>query len=854
VREVATIATRARLAAARVLAEDVRDGHDRPLRVFVLDDLDDAVGDDEPFTRVPRSALGISSETLLRLATAYDEDELVSVLTPSLLAAVLRPGAEVVVYLDLDSEPLEKAEGFDDVASERVAAIVPRPGVGVRPRLRPPWGVAGPAALSALEDWTRALDSLSPGDVILPAATLARARVDDLRFRARVRGIDVPDVPVSVQLERDERRAAARRIDDPTTSRFSVLADGTPIDSRMRRLYREAFATATEPGDEPPIPFTQEGASAFAAWLREPVLPDVAPRVGRYLAQVWRESPLLRDEYPELDPDTADMYEAWCAGNPAIPRLALPTPEDAARSVARRRRTRPRGRYAEGVNVVGHLTSVLGLGEVARSLADALARAGVPVAAVADPASASRSLYDVECVAPAEAPYDVNLFVGTADSLGPLAGRLGPRFFAGRKSVALWFWEAEHFRAGGPTTATLLLDEIWAPSAYVRGAIEAAATGVPVETVRVPVPISASAVDRDALGLPDDRFVFLFGFDFFSVVARKNPTAIVDAYRAAFDADDGALLVMKSINGDSRRSDLERLRVAAGDRDDIVVWDEYLSPARHVALLQACDAYVSLHRAEGFGLTMAEAMSLGKPVVATGFSGNLEFMDDDVAYLVQSTPVPIGEHVDPYPPDARWADPDIGHAARQLRSVFDDRARAGEVGERAAARMRTEWAPEAVGPSLAAHVDAVRARPLDPHGSWRRFFMRGWRNRLHDSTSRLYRFDWLPDGFPFDRTTHNLFTYTLRRALAGEGRLPPDPDGPEATRQLLAWLNRPIAPRRRPVVSRYLVQHWHDHPELQERFPAIETDRAQASAYRDWVVANWEDETDIDYRLIPGHR
>jgi hypothetical protein len=81
---------------------------------------------------------------------------------------------------------------------------------------------------------------------------------------------------------------------------------------------------------------------------------------------------------------------------------------------------------------------------------------------------------------------------------------------------------------------------------------------------------------------------------------------------------------------------------------------------------------------------------------------------------------------------------------------------------------------------------------------------------------------------------------------------PPDPDGEEATTRMLTWLNAPVAPRRRPLVSRYLVQYWHDHPELQERFPAVESDRAQAQAYVDWISRCWYTDTDIDHRLVPG--
>jgi hypothetical protein len=357
----------------------------------------------------------------------------------------------------------------------------------------------------------------------------------------------------------------------------------------------------------------------------------------------------------------------------------------------------------------------------------------------------------------------------------------------------------------------------------------------PIVDAPVPVPIfdSTPGCDRTQLDLPTDRFVFLFMFDFFSVCERKNPLGLIDAYRAAFGPDDGTVLVVKSINGARREHDLAAVRAAAQGRTDIFVRDEYLTPDRHAALLAACDAYVSLHRAEGLGLTMAEAMALGKPVIATGYSGNLDFMDDDVAFLVR-------------------------HASL-MRSVVADRDRSAAVGRRAAAAIRARSA-SAVGPELATLVEQARARPSAHPSPWRDFFMRGWRNHVVGAVPRQYRYDWLADGFELDASSLRLFNQALTRALAGGGKLlqsgrlmaaaPPDPDGdPERFR---AWLNAPIAPRRRSVVSRYLVQHWHDHPELHARLPAIETDRSAALDYVEWVRNHWYEETDIDYRLVPG--
>src|SRR6185295_5037440 len=147
-----------------------------------------------------------------------------------------------------------------------------------------------------------------------------------------------------------------------------------------------------------------------------------------------------------------------------VPACVLPTDAEAAARRASRRRARPTGPRPAGVNLVGYQGAVLGLGEVARNLAEALGGAGVPVAAVTSPAVASRELYEVDTVEPDAAPHDVNVFVVTADTLPALAGKLGPGFFAERHNVGLWFWEADRFRPGAAQQAASVLDEVWAPS------------------------------------------------------------------------------------------------------------------------------------------------------------------------------------------------------------------------------------------------------------------------------------------------------------------------------------------------------------------------------------------------------
>jgi glycosyltransferase involved in cell wall biosynthesis len=320
-----------------------------------------------------------------------------------------------------------------------------------------------------------------------------------------------------------------------------------------------------------------------------------------------------------------------------------------------------------GINLVGFLEAESGLGEIARRLLEAIEHAGIDVAPISYRRTPSRQLHPFSRGVD-DAPYDVNLLCLNADTILPFADDVGPEFFAHRYSIGVCFWETDLFRAED-RTGLRFLDEVWVASKYVRNAL-APHLEIPVHIVPTPVgsPPPPSFTRAD-LGLPEGAFMFLFLFDFVSAT-RKNPGAIVDAFAAAFQEGDGAFLLLKSINGAERKPvQLAELQAATAGRTDIAVRDGYVTEAERDAIVAACDCYVSLHRSEGFGLTMAEAMVQGKPVIATGYSGNLEFMTDTNSYLVPYQLVPVPEGWWARVIGAQWAEPDVEQAANLMRHV-----------------------------------------------------------------------------------------------------------------------------------------------------------------------------------------
>jgi glycosyltransferase involved in cell wall biosynthesis len=228
--------------------------------------------------------------------------------------------------------------------------------------------------------------------------------------------------------------------------------------------------------------------------------------------------------------------------------------------------------------------------------------------------------------------------------------------------------------------------------------------------MRLPLPLSDwrdSGLQRSDFGLDADKFVFLFTFDFHSFVTRKNPQAIVHAFQQAFPRNrDDVCLVLKSSNGHLYAEQMrELLTLVVGD-SRIMLRDEVIEKVHVHALQRCCDAYVSLHRAEGFGLGLAECMSIGKPVIATGWSGNMEFMTESNSCLVEYDLVPVAGGY-PDSDGTCWAEPRIASAADAMRRLADDPERARALGMVARDDIRLRLSPGSAARHLLARVAEV---------------------------------------------------------------------------------------------------------------------------------------------------
>ncbi|UNU24589.1 glycosyltransferase [Microcoleus vaginatus] len=358
-----------------------------------------------------------------------------------------------------------------------------------------------------------------------------------------------------------------------------------------------------------------------------------------------------------------------------------------------------------GINFVGHVSGEYGLGEGARGTLRGMESVGIPFTINDIKVDWHRNLDDSYTNVSQNIQYPINLIhINPGD--GMIEG-LGTEYFKGRYNIGYWAWELPILPRVWEY-AFDLFDEIWTYSNYTA---ETIARQSPIPVLKLPpsIALPSTSVDRKALGLPQGKFVFLFMFDFHSTLARKNTLGTIEAFKQAFPQsnNEDVLLVIKSSNGHFHPQQREQLKEQAEDWPSIRLIDGHLKKEELYGLVKSCDCYVSLHRAEGFGLTMAEAMYYGKPVIATAYSSNMEFMNVGNSFPVKYDLVTLAENYGPYSQGNVWAEPDIDHAASLMQYVFQNYQEAQQVGAKAAQDIKSLLSPQAVGNKIRNRLEQI---------------------------------------------------------------------------------------------------------------------------------------------------
>jgi len=439
-----------------------------------------------------------------------------------------------------------------------------------------------------------------------------------------------------------------------------------------------------------------------------PALPLRASRGERLVGLVWRARGLyrlipaglrrpLRRLLLRLTRTQTSLLVGDATESPPVP-LQRPAKPDPA--------------LPDGAVLLGYPEAELGLGQALRGLARGLLDSGVPLrvanfsAHIVAHQQRDRSLsHLIDNRATAKA----QVFCINADQLPLGLAEIGAQRVAQAYNIAYPFWELARLPAVWvPNFAAI--DEVWAPSRFIQETL-AQSLAQPVIHMGVGVQLPrACAMQRRDFGIAENRFAFLFFFDYTSYASRKNPEAVMAAFRQAFPPGDPApvTLVLKAMGRDLEHGRRARIAELAAADPRICLIDRALTPEEQAALLGAVDALVSLHRSEGFGLGMAEALLLGKPVVATAYGGCMDFLTADNACLVDYRLIPVAPGQYPHGEGQLWADPDLDQAAHYLRRLVAEPAWGRALARRGQHEVATLHSPAAVGRRAAERLRSLR--------------------------------------------------------------------------------------------------------------------------------------------------
>lgn len=339
-------------------------------------------------------------------------------------------------------------------------------------------------------------------------------------------------------------------------------------------------------------------------------------------------------------------------------------------------------KYPKGINLIGAIRAEMGLGQSCRLLANMIINCNYEL-----------SVYDMEfgdnvkkrdisfdAYISETLPYGINIFHVNPIEIGKVFAQM-PEAWEGRYNIAFWLWELEEF----PKEWILycdLFDEIWSPSQFTANSIRRI-TDVPVRVIPYFVTVNhKDKLGRKYFGLPEDKFLFLSMFDMNSTLGRKNPMGVVKAFKLAFPLEDSGVGIVFKVNNAAENS-LINLKAELKGYDNIYFITETLGKEEVNCLIENVDVFISLHRSEGFGLVMAEAMLLETPVIATNWSSNTEFMDKSTSCMVDYKLIPNPKKEDLYPKGCVWAEPEYGQAAWYMKKLAGDKEYCRRMGKSA---------------------------------------------------------------------------------------------------------------------------------------------------------------------------
>lgn len=362
-----------------------------------------------------------------------------------------------------------------------------------------------------------------------------------------------------------------------------------------------------------------------------------------------------------------------------------------------------------GVNISGYINKQFGLGEGVRSNIRAIKTTDVPYVINDFNITISKHVMDETQNALAvseENPYNINLVQINIDRLHSVIQETDKSYFQNKYNIAFWAWELENFPEESKVFFSLF-NEIWVPSNFCTEAISKVSP-VPVVKMMHSIEIETPSFTRKDFNLPEDKFIFMTMFDYYSSIVRKNPIATIEAYEKSFGKNNPDVLLLIKTSISKEFSDEKKMLVdRIANNKSIIIIEEILERDQLYSLMNCCNCFVSLHRSEGFGLTMAEAMYLGKPVIATAYSANTEFMNLNNSFPVKYDLIKTGDLYYFSTEKDIWADADVDHASEQMSLVYNDKNIAAEIAQRGQSDVKKFLSPEIMGEKIKQRLELI---------------------------------------------------------------------------------------------------------------------------------------------------
>jgi len=482
---------------------------------------------------------------------------------------------------------------------------------------------------------------------------------------------------------------------------YGSFSNQVPVTNLMRWCYREIEETWVD------NPF-----QTFHKFLNEPYWQGAAK--GLYpltnlMYYFWAKESNLQKLFDLDDPDGRKNYAKWFIQNATEHRIdeyfVSPILDRFAEQFSLPRSSsshRPIDPSECDVCVIGYLKAEMGVGQAGRSVLKSLATTGAKVQGfnVSVNVTARQSDCSVASLLSSIPDARVQIYSVNADQLAVVSEAVAPLCQRSPQyRINMPFWEISRFPSDWIASYGDF-DEVWAPTRFIQASVQGT---LDLPVVWMPPAVTLTdfeSVDRSQFNLPAEAFLFLFNFDFSSYSTRKNPLAVIEAYRLAFRRRPlkvATALVIKTMGRDADGNNLERLLKMTEEESDIIIINEQMTYSEVLSLMNCCDCYVSLHRSEGFGYTLAEAMLLGKPVIATDYSGTRDFVAQTTAFPVKYRLKSLQKDDYPFGEGQKWADPDLDHAAWLMRRVIEDEPDTGRIALAGRHKIQSTYSPDLVG-------------------------------------------------------------------------------------------------------------------------------------------------------------